>query len=31
LESEEDQNITGPASIVLTDPDGNKILIDQHI
>lgn len=31
LESEADENTTGPASIVLTDPDGNKILIDQHI
>ena len=31
LESEADKNTTGPASIVLTDPDGNKILIDQHI
>ncbi|WP_430974269.1 VOC family protein [Sunxiuqinia rutila] len=24
-------NTTGPASIVLIDPDGNPILIDQHI
>lgn len=23
-------NTEGPASIVLTDPDGNQILIDQH-
>ncbi|HPK09309.1 MAG TPA: VOC family protein [Saprospiraceae bacterium] len=26
-----DENTTGPASIVLSDPDGNTILIDQHI
>jgi catechol 2,3-dioxygenase-like lactoylglutathione lyase family enzyme len=25
-----DTNTTGPASIILTDPDGNTILIDQH-
>jgi len=30
LDSEADENSIGPASIVLTDPDGNKILIDQH-
>lgn len=27
----EDTSTTGPASIVLTDPDGNTILIDQHV
>ena len=27
---EADENGTGPASIMLSDPDGNKILIDQH-
>jgi catechol 2,3-dioxygenase-like lactoylglutathione lyase family enzyme len=26
-----DESSTGPASIVLTDPDGNPILIDQHV
>ncbi|HMN39522.1 MAG TPA: VOC family protein [Phycisphaerales bacterium] len=26
-----DEATTGPASIVLTDPDGNPILIDQHV
>ena len=26
-----DDASTGPASIVLTDPDGNPILIDQHV
>ena len=31
LESEADEKTTGPASIVLTDPDGNQILIDQHV
>jgi predicted lactoylglutathione lyase len=25
-----DDSTTGPASIMLSDPDGNKILIDQH-
>ena len=31
LERETDEKTSGPASIVLTDPDGNQILIDQHI
>ena len=31
LESEADESTTGPASIVLVDPDGNPILIDQHV
>jgi hypothetical protein len=31
LESEADASTTGPASIVLVDPDGNPILIDQHV
>lgn len=31
LEREADADSTGPGSIVLTDPDGNHILIDQHI
>jgi len=31
LESEADENTTGPASLVVTDPDGNTILIDQHV
>lgn len=30
LEREADETTTGPASIVLIDPDGNNILIDQH-
>jgi len=30
LSSEADESTTGPASIMLSDPDGNQILIDQH-
>lgn len=30
LISETDENSNGPGSIMLTDPDGNMILIDQH-
>jgi predicted enzyme related to lactoylglutathione lyase len=30
LLSEADENTTGPASLMLTDPDGNLILLDQH-
>jgi catechol 2,3-dioxygenase-like lactoylglutathione lyase family enzyme len=30
LSSEADESSTGPASLMLTDPDGNLILIDQH-
>lgn len=26
-----DASSTGPAGMVLTDPDGNPILIDQHV
>ena len=31
LASEADEQTTGPASIFVTDPDGNVILFDQHI
>jgi catechol 2,3-dioxygenase-like lactoylglutathione lyase family enzyme len=31
LLSEADESTTGPASLMLTDPDGNPILIDQHV
>ncbi|HEU4510106.1 MAG TPA: VOC family protein [Pyrinomonadaceae bacterium] len=31
LLQEADENSTGPASFMLTDPDGNMILIDQHV
>jgi len=30
LQTRADESTTGPASVVLTDPDGNAILIDQH-
>ncbi|OCW57646.1 VOC family protein [Hoeflea olei] len=30
IETEADEAATGPASFVITDPDGNPILIDQH-
>jgi len=30
LDQEADGSTVGPASIMLTDPDGNQILIDQH-
>ena len=30
LESECDENSSGPASFTLLDPDGNAILFDQH-
>lgn len=30
LSSEADENTSGPASLMLTDPDGNLILLDQH-
>ena len=30
LISEADESTSGPASIMLTDPDGNMILLDQH-
>ena len=31
LMSEADESTTGPASVMLTDPDGNTILFDQHV
>lgn len=30
LLSEADENTSGPASLMITDPDGNLVLIDQH-
>ena len=30
LSSEADDATSGPASLMLSDPDGNQILIDQH-
>ncbi len=29
--SEADETTTGPASFMTTDPDGNTILVDQHV
>lgn len=29
--NEADENTTGPASFVALDPDGNPILVDQHV
>lgn len=31
LESEADENTSGPANFIVLDPDGNPILIDQHV
>ena len=31
FESEADENSYAPASFVVQDPDGNAILIDQHV
>lgn len=30
LDNEVDESSSGPATLMLTDPDGNPILIDQH-
>lgn len=31
LQTEADESTSGPASFTLVDPDGNAILIDQHV
>ena len=31
LQQEADESTTGPASFVAVDPDGNAILVDQHV
>lgn len=31
LDTEADESTIGPASVILTDPDGNSILLDQHV
>ena len=31
FENEADESTTGPASFIVVDPDGNPILIDQHV
>jgi len=30
FDPEADETTTGPASFIITDPDGNPILVDQH-
>ena len=31
FQSEADEKTTGPASFVVADPDGNPVLVDQHV
>ena len=31
FETEADENSSGPASFIIKDPDGNAILVDQHV
>ena len=31
LTNEADESTTGPASLIAVDPDGNPILLDQHV
>ena len=31
IETEADESTTGPASFMVIDPDGNPVLIDQHV
>lgn len=31
IENEADESTTGPASFIILDPDGNPILVDQHV
>lgn len=31
MKTEADESTTGPASFVVIDPDGNPILVDQHV
>jgi lactoylglutathione lyase len=31
LMSEADESTTGPASFIVMDPDGNPVLVDQHV
>lgn len=30
IENKIDEKISGPASLIITDPDGNVVLLDQH-
>lgn len=31
FQTEADESTTGPASFIIVDPDGNPILVDQHL
>ena len=31
IQTEADENTSGPASFIVVDPDGNPILVDQHV
>ena len=31
IEAEADEEVSGPGSFVVVDPDGNPILVDQHV
>lgn len=31
LQTEADESTTGPASLIAIDPDGNPVLLDQHV
>ena len=31
FDSEADETTTGPTSFIITDPDGNPVLVDQHV
>jgi catechol 2,3-dioxygenase-like lactoylglutathione lyase family enzyme len=31
LQQEADETTTGPASFIVVDPDGNPVLVDQHV
>ena len=31
VQNEADESTEGPASFIITDPDGNPILVDQHV
>jgi uncharacterized glyoxalase superfamily protein PhnB len=31
IENEADETTSGPASFAVIDPDGNTVLIDQHV
>jgi catechol 2,3-dioxygenase-like lactoylglutathione lyase family enzyme len=31
FEQEADESTTGPASFMVVDPDGNQVLVDQHV